>query len=89
MHLIAHEDVIVLQADEGPYPLEYAKDTIGYDWATATTEDLDRHCRALIAGYKVPRRYEVHTRLPRTGAGKIDKARLREPHWRDHGRGVS
>ena len=55
----------------------------------ATTEDLDRHCRALIAGYKVPRRYEVHTRLPRTGAGKIDKARLREPHWRDHGRGVS
>jgi hypothetical protein len=37
----AERPIIILQADEGPYPLDYAKDTIGYDWATATTEDLE------------------------------------------------
>lgn len=56
----------------------------------ATTEaDLDRHCRALIAGYKIPRSYEFHTQLPRTGPGKIDKLALRRPHWTAHGRDVS
>jgi len=50
---------------------------------------LDVHCRALIAGYKVPRSYEFHPSLPRTGPGKIDKRALREPHWRNMARGVS
>ncbi|GAA4490567.1 long-chain fatty acid--CoA ligase [Rhodococcus olei] len=57
---------------------------------SATTEsDLDRHCRALIAGYKIPRSYEFHTQLPRTGPGKIDKLALRRPHWAMLERGVS
>lgn len=42
---------------------------------------LDAHCRALIAGYKVPRSYEFHDNLPRTGAGKFDKRSLRGPYW--------
>lgn len=37
----AERPIIVLQADEGPYPLDYARDVTGYDWATATTEDLE------------------------------------------------
>jgi len=37
----AERPIIILQADEGPYPLDFAKNTIGYDWATATTEDLE------------------------------------------------
>jgi hypothetical protein len=37
----AERPIIVLQADEGPYPLDYAQDATGYDWATATTEDLE------------------------------------------------
>jgi long-chain acyl-CoA synthetase len=51
--------------------------------------DLDRHCRGLIAGYKVPRSYEFHQALPRTGPGKVDKRDLREPHWAGRKRDVS
>jgi long-chain acyl-CoA synthetase len=50
---------------------------------------LDAHCRALIAGYKIPRSYEFHDSLPRTGPGKIDKRSLRAPYWRGVGREVS
>ena len=37
----AERPIIVLQADEGPYPIDYARNTVGYDWATASTEDLE------------------------------------------------
>lgn len=57
--------------------------------APMSEEGLDRHCRALIAGYKLPRSYELHTRLPRNGAEKIDKSALRAPHWAGATRGVS
>jgi Sulfatase len=33
--------IIVLQADEGPYPGPYARDTINYDWSTATPDELE------------------------------------------------
>jgi long-chain acyl-CoA synthetase len=43
---------------------------------------LTEHCRLLIAGYKLPRSFEFYTEpLPKSGAGKILKRRLREPHW--------
>ncbi|MCQ4120858.1 class I adenylate-forming enzyme family protein [Rhodococcus tibetensis] len=57
--------------------------------AATTDADLDRHCRELIAGYKIPRSYEFHAQLPRTGPGKIDKLALRRPHWAAHERDVS
>jgi long-chain acyl-CoA synthetase len=57
--------------------------------AMTSETDLDRHCRELIAGYKIPRSYEFHTELPRTGPGKIDKLALRRPHWAAHERDVS
>ncbi|WP_243751025.1 hypothetical protein [Paraburkholderia sp. BL10I2N1] len=45
----------------------------------ATPAELDAHCRAHIAGYKVPRRYEIRTEpLPLSGVGKILKNRLRD-----------
>lgn len=59
------------------------------DGAATSEADLDRHCRGLIAGYKIPRSYEFHTQLPRTGPGKIDKLALRRPHWSAHERDVS
>ena len=43
------------------------------------TEDLDRHCRSELAGFKVPRRYEVVEALPRNAAGKVLKRELRDP----------
>jgi long-chain acyl-CoA synthetase len=48
----------------------------------ATEPDLMRHCRDLIAGYKIPKSIDVRTEpLPRSAAGKLLKNRLREPFW--------
>lgn len=45
-----------------------------------TAEELLAHCRKLIAGYKCPRSVEFRTELPISGAGKVLKHVLREPH---------
>ncbi len=44
-------------------------------------KDVIDHCRTLIAGYKCPRSVEFRDALPLSGAGKIMKNVLREPHW--------
>jgi long-chain acyl-CoA synthetase len=55
-----------------------------------TATDLERHCRERIAGFKVPRSMELTTEpLPKSGAGKVLKHRLRERYWEGHDRGVS
>lgn len=46
--------------------------------ASTTTEELDRHVRALIASYKIPRSYELVAALPRDEAGKIRRGLLRD-----------
>lgn len=52
-------------------------------------EALQTHCRAIIAGYKVPRSMEVRPSLPLSGAGKILKTELRKPFWEERDRSVS
>ncbi|TWB69882.1 fatty-acyl-CoA synthase [Nitrospirillum amazonense] len=42
-------------------------------------DSLARHCRGLLAGYKVPRRFVLVEDFPRTAAGKIQKHRLVPP----------
>jgi bile acid-coenzyme A ligase len=39
-------------------------------------DDLRAHCRARLAGYKVPKSFEIVYRLPRTAAGKINRSAL-------------
>lgn len=51
--------------------------------------DLIAHCKTLIANYKCPRSVEVRSELPLSGAGKIQKNKLREPHGAQHGRQVA
>ncbi|HEY8209997.1 MAG TPA: hypothetical protein VIG99_21075 [Myxococcaceae bacterium] len=46
------------------------------DESAFSTGAADRHCRAHLAGYKVPRRFVVVPELPRNAAGKIDRAAL-------------
>ncbi len=47
-----------------------------------TEDELESHCRTLIAGYKVPKRIELRAEpLPKSGAGKVLKRELRAPHW--------
>jgi fatty-acyl-CoA synthase len=45
--------------------------------ATATQEELVAHCKALLAGYKVPREIRFEA-IPKTSTGKIQKFALRE-----------
>ena len=49
-----------------------------------TEDELIGHCRAAIAGYKVPKRVELRREpLPKSGAGKLLKRELRAPYWGD------
>jgi long-chain acyl-CoA synthetase len=55
----------------------------------AEPESLLAHCRTRIAGFKVPRSIEIRTEpLPKSGAGKLLKNQLRDPHWAGHDRRV-
>lgn len=59
--------------------------------ASVAEAELIEHCRTTIAGYKVPRSVTVRASedaLPKSGAGKILKRDLREPHWVGHTRRV-
>ncbi len=46
--------------------------------AAVTPEQLVAHCRERLAAYKVPRRVALVAELPRTAAGKLRRAELRE-----------
>jgi long-chain acyl-CoA synthetase len=53
-------------------------------------DDLIAHCKALIAGFKVPRSIDIRNEpLPKSGAGKLLKHRLREQFWAGRERQVS
>ncbi|MCV7380243.1 long-chain fatty acid--CoA ligase [Mycobacterium alsense] len=58
-----------------------------------TTDEVDpgdiiEFCRGHLAGYKCPRTVDFVPALPRNPSGKILKAALREPYWRDRARKV-
>lgn len=43
-----------------------------------TAEDLESHCRAALAGFKIPKSYEWIDALPRNAAGKVLKQELKK-----------
>ena len=47
----------------------------------ATAEEITDFCCENMAHFKVPRRVEFVTELPRTATGKLKKFELREPYW--------
>ena len=46
------------------------------------------YLRERLAGYKVPKRIEFQSDLPREDSGKLFKRRLRDPYWKDAGRQI-
>ena len=55
-----------------------------------TAEELIAHCRSHIAGFKLPRAIDVRSDpLPKSGAGKLLKHRLRAAYWEGRERQVS
>ncbi len=59
------------------------------DGSEVTQEELIKHCRESLAGYKCPKRIEFTESLPRTATGKLQKFKLREPFWAGSERGIS
>lgn len=57
--------------------------------ADATENDLREHCRARLAGFKIPRSMEIVAALPRNAVGKVLKHRLRAPYWAGRTRNVN
>jgi o-succinylbenzoate---CoA ligase len=47
------------------------------DGSDVTPDDLRRHCAELLAAYKVPKRVELASALPRTPSGKLMRRALR------------
>jgi fatty-acyl-CoA synthase len=58
----------------GETPVAYVETKLG---ATVTADELVAHCKALLAGYKVPREIRFEP-IPKTSTGKIQKFQLRE-----------
>lgn len=60
------------------------------DAPPTSAEELMAHCRARIAGYKVPRSIEFRTEpLPTSGPGKVLKRELRRPYWEGRDRAIA
>jgi long-chain acyl-CoA synthetase len=56
----------------------------------ATEDELNLHCKRLIADYKAPRSFEFRSEpLPLSGAGKILKTELRKSHWGAKSRSIN
>ena len=53
------------------------------------TAEIIAHCRRILAGYKIPRRYEIVELLPRNPSGKILKNQLRIPFWQNADRSIA
>jgi long-chain acyl-CoA synthetase len=60
----------------------------GQEWTAAVRADLDYYLRERLAGYKVPRGWEVVDVMPRSEAGKLIKRQLRAPYWEGSGRTI-
>ncbi len=56
--------------------------------ASATAEELIAFCGELLADYKRPRSVDFIAELPRNPTGKLLKAEIREPYWRNIGRKI-
>jgi acyl-CoA synthetase (AMP-forming)/AMP-acid ligase II len=53
-----------------------------------TLEQVQDHCRATLAGYKVPRQLALVDALPKGGTGKVLKRELAKRYWGDAERRV-
>jgi len=56
--------------------------------ATPTLEDVREFLTPLLAKFKMPRKLDIHSSLPREDSGKIFKKRLRDPYWESEGKKI-
>ena len=58
------------------------------NWNDALATEIVAYTRDLLAGYKVPRSWDVVDVMPRSEAGKLLKRTLRTPYWEGTGRTI-
>jgi acyl-CoA synthetase (AMP-forming)/AMP-acid ligase II len=59
------------------------------DANTMTAGEIMRHVRTRLAEFKMPKSIDFVPQLPRNVTGKVLKAKLREPYWKDRQRLVN
>jgi long-chain acyl-CoA synthetase len=60
----------------------------GAVWDEGLARELTEFLRERLAGYKVPRSWDVVDVIPRSEAGKLLKRQLRQPYWDAIGRSI-
>jgi long-chain acyl-CoA synthetase len=84
-------DVAVIGVPNDEFGEEVKAVVVPNDGVAADDElraTLAAFCRAELAGFKVPRSIDFVDELPRTGTGKIQKAKVRAPYWEGHDRSI-
>ena len=73
--LTAHPDVADAAVVGRPHP-EWGEEVVALVVGPADPDTLRAFCRERLAPFKVPKRFEVVSELPRTASGKLIRARL-------------
>jgi long-chain acyl-CoA synthetase len=60
----------------------------GVVWSPELEAEISTYAREHLAGFKVPRTFDVHARLPRADTGKLAVRTLRAPYWDGHDRAI-
>ena len=78
--LMAHPEVVdaaVVGREDPEWQQAVTAVVVLRDQRATTPEDLRRHCAGTLASYKVPKRIELASALPRTPSGKLLRRALR------------
>lgn len=70
-------DAAVVGRDDPEWQQAVTAVVVLEDGSAATPDDLRRHCAEALAGFKVPKRVELASALPRTPSGKLLRRALR------------
>jgi long-chain acyl-CoA synthetase len=73
----AIRDVAVIGLDDDEWGKRVHAIVSLEDGSTASEQELDRHCRQRLAGFKCPRSYEVVARVARDESGKLRRHQIR------------
>ena len=55
---------------------------------SVSEEELIKHCRNKLAGYKCPKTIEIWDSLPKTAVGKIPRKEVKKHFWEGHERTI-